>query len=79
MGPSDSFPSIENSVTKNKTLCSCSDKVFDGAWASASPPHRVNLALAYTELTEELGRLRALSCKQTEILRKASQEQASPG
>uniref|UniRef100_A0A3Q0S1F6 TBK1 binding protein 1 n=1 Tax=Amphilophus citrinellus TaxID=61819 RepID=A0A3Q0S1F6_AMPCI len=39
---------------------------------------RVNLALAYTELTEELGRLRALSSKQTEILRKATQEQASP-
>lgn len=41
--------------------------------------NRVNLALAYTELTEELGRLQALSTKQTEILRKASQEQASPG
>lgn len=37
------------------------------------------MALAYTELTEELGRLQALSSKQTEILRKASQEQASPG
>lgn len=46
-------------------------------WGSSA--HRVNLALAYTELTEELGRLRALSSKQTEILRKASQEQASPG
>lgn len=42
------------------------------------PPCLVNLALAYTELTEELGRLQALSSKQTEILRKASQEQASP-
>lgn len=40
---------------------------------------RVNLALAYTELTEELGRLQALSTKQTEILRKASLDQASPG
>ncbi|KAL2078125.1 hypothetical protein ACEWY4_025810 [Coilia grayii] len=39
---------------------------------------RVNLALAYTELTEELGRLQALSSKQSEILRKVSQEQASP-
>ncbi|TNN65336.1 TANK-binding kinase 1-binding protein 1 [Liparis tanakae] len=38
----------------------------------------VNLALAYTELTEELGRLQALSGKQTEILRKASQEHSSP-
>lgn len=40
---------------------------------------RVNLALAYTELTEELGRLQALCSKQTEILRKATQEPASPG
>lgn len=40
---------------------------------------RVNLALAYTELTEELSRLQALSSKQTEILRKASQEDTSPG
>lgn len=46
---------------------------------SSPPTHRVNLALAYTELTEELGRLQALSTKQTEILRKASQDQASPG
>ncbi|CAB1337967.1 unnamed protein product, partial [Coregonus sp. 'balchen'] len=38
----------------------------------------VNLALAYTELTEELGRLQALSSKQKEILRKVSQEQHSP-
>ncbi|RXM32144.1 Importin subunit beta-1 [Acipenser ruthenus] len=30
---------------------------------------RVNLALAYTELTEELSRLQSLSSKQTEILR----------
>lgn len=40
---------------------------------------RVNLALAYTELTEEVGRLQALCSKQTEILRKAAQEPASPG
>ncbi|CAB1312022.1 unnamed protein product, partial [Coregonus sp. 'balchen'] len=38
----------------------------------------VNLALAYTELTEELVRLQALSFKQKEILRKTSQEQHSP-
>ena len=37
------------------------------------------MALAYTELTEELGRLQALSSLQKDILRKASQEQASPG
>uniref|UniRef100_A0A673LKY8 TANK-binding kinase 1-binding protein 1-like n=1 Tax=Sinocyclocheilus rhinocerous TaxID=307959 RepID=A0A673LKY8_9TELE len=40
--------------------------------------YRVNLALAYTELTEELGKLQALTSKQTEILRKVSQEPASP-
>lgn len=40
---------------------------------------RVNLALAYTELTEELSRLQALTTKQTEILRKASQDDTSPG
>lgn len=61
------------------TVCSCRAKALDTESASASPFCRVNLALAYTELTEELGRLRALSSKQTEILRKASQEQASPG
>lgn len=52
-------------------------RVLDNALLLSA--HRVNLALAYTELTEELGRLQALSTKQTEILRKASQEQASPG
>ncbi|MGH0161517.1 UNVERIFIED_CONTAM: hypothetical protein FKN15_066480 [Acipenser sinensis] len=39
----------------------------------------VNLALAYTELTEELSRLQSLSSKQTEILRSLSQEQSQPG
>lgn len=61
------------------TVCLRRAKALDTESASASPSRRVNLALAYTELTEELGRLRALSSKQTEILRKASQEQASPG
>lgn len=37
---------------------------------------RVNLALAYTELTEELGRLRELSSLQGRILRTLLQEQA---
>lgn len=36
---------------------------------------RVNLALAYTELTEELGRLRELSSLQGRILRTLLQEQ----
>lgn len=40
---------------------------------------RVNLALAYTELTEELGRLRELSSLQGRILRTLLQEQARSG
>lgn len=35
---------------------------------------RVNLALAYTELTEELGRVRSLAVKQSDLLRHVSQE-----
>uniref|UniRef100_A0A3P8S666 TBK1 binding protein 1 n=1 Tax=Amphiprion percula TaxID=161767 RepID=A0A3P8S666_AMPPE len=50
----------------------------DVEWIKKVGDEQVNLALAYTELTEELGRLQALSSKQTEILRKATQEQASP-
>lgn len=40
------------------------------------PPscRRVNLALAYTELTEELGRVRELAEKQSGLLRHVSQE-----
>eukprot|EP00066_Takifugu_rubripes_P000563 XP_003961182.1 PREDICTED: TANK-binding kinase 1-binding protein 1 [Takifugu rubripes] len=53
-------------------------KQCDVEWIKKVGDEQVNLALAYTELTEELGRLQALSTKQTEILRKASQEQASP-
>lgn len=34
----------------------------------------MNLALAYTELTEELGRVRDLAVKQSDLLRQASQE-----
>uniref|UniRef100_A0A3B4YMN5 TBK1 binding protein 1 n=1 Tax=Seriola lalandi dorsalis TaxID=1841481 RepID=A0A3B4YMN5_SERLL len=48
----------------------------DVEWIKKVGDEQVNLALAYTELTEELGRLQTLSSKQTEILRKASQEQA---
>ncbi|XP_028845585.1 TANK-binding kinase 1-binding protein 1 [Denticeps clupeoides] len=50
----------------------------DVEWIKKVGDEQVNLALAYTELTEELGRLQSLSAKQNEILRKASQEQASP-
>ncbi|MBN3305453.1 TBKB1 protein, partial [Amia calva] len=51
----------------------------DVEWIKKAGDEQVNLALAYTELTEELCRLQTLSAKQTEILRKVSQEQASPG
>lgn len=34
----------------------------------------MNLALAYTELTEELGRVRNLAVKQSDLLRHVSQE-----
>ncbi|XP_066554941.1 TANK-binding kinase 1-binding protein 1 isoform X2 [Amia ocellicauda] len=50
----------------------------DVEWIKKAGDEQVNLALAYTELTEELCRLQTLSAKQTEILRKVSQEQASP-
>ncbi|KAG7492400.1 hypothetical protein MATL_G00013950 [Megalops atlanticus] len=50
----------------------------DVEWIKKAGDEQVNLALAYTELTEELCRLQALSAKQTEILRKVSQEQTSP-
>ncbi|KAM9773449.1 TANK-binding kinase 1-binding protein 1 isoform X1 [Syngnathus typhle] len=53
-------------------------KQCDVEWIKKVGDEQVNLALAYTELTEELSRLRALSSEQTEILRKASQEQHSP-
>ncbi|XP_051522759.1 TANK-binding kinase 1-binding protein 1-like isoform X2 [Myxocyprinus asiaticus] len=50
----------------------------DVEWIKKVGDEQVNLALAYTELTEELGKLQALTSKQTEILQKASQEPASP-
>uniref|UniRef100_A0AAZ3PB50 UBZ1-type domain-containing protein n=1 Tax=Oncorhynchus tshawytscha TaxID=74940 RepID=A0AAZ3PB50_ONCTS len=50
----------------------------DVEWIKKVGDEQVNLALAYTELTEELGRLQALSSKQKEILRMVSQEQHSP-
>ncbi|XP_067285724.1 TANK-binding kinase 1-binding protein 1 [Pseudorasbora parva] len=50
----------------------------DVEWIKKVGDEQVNLALAYTELTEELGKLQSLTSKQTEILRKASQEPVSP-
>nr|XP_042139320.1 TANK-binding kinase 1-binding protein 1 [Peromyscus maniculatus bairdii] len=48
----------------------------DMAWVKRVGDDQVNLALAYTELTEELGRLRELSSLQGRILRTLLQEQA---
>ncbi|XP_049924424.1 TANK-binding kinase 1-binding protein 1-like [Epinephelus moara] len=43
-------------------------------WIKKAGDEQVNLALAYTELTEELGRVRNLAVKQSELLRHVSQE-----
>ncbi|XP_012581504.1 PREDICTED: TANK-binding kinase 1-binding protein 1 [Condylura cristata] len=51
----------------------------DMAWVKRVGDDQVNLALAYTELTEELGRLRELSALQGRILRTLLQEQALSG
>ncbi|XP_076007768.1 TANK-binding kinase 1-binding protein 1 [Genypterus blacodes] len=67
---------LQNSHREREMTSPC--KQCDVEWIKKVGDEQVNLALAYTELTEELGRLQALSCKQTEILRKASQEKASP-
>ncbi|KAM4624256.1 TANK-binding kinase 1-binding protein 1 [Polymixia lowei] len=67
---------LQNSQRDREMTSSCEQ--CDVEWIKKVGDEQVNLALAYTELTEELGRLQALSSKQTEILRKASQEQASP-
>lgn len=49
------------------------------AWVKRVGDDQVNLALAYTELTEELGRLRELSSLQGRILRTLLQEQTRSG
>ncbi|XP_054987982.1 TANK-binding kinase 1-binding protein 1 isoform X1 [Sorex araneus] len=51
----------------------------DMAWVKRVGDDQVNLALAYTELTEELGRLRELSALQGRILRTLLQEPARSG
>ncbi|XP_027623111.1 TANK-binding kinase 1-binding protein 1 [Tupaia chinensis] len=51
----------------------------DMAWVKRVGDDQVNLALAYTELTEELGRLRELSSLQGRILRTLLQDQARSG
>ncbi|KAL6475314.1 hypothetical protein MHYP_G00163540 [Metynnis hypsauchen] len=67
---------LQNNQRQQEVTSSCAQ--CDVEWIKKVGDEQVNLALAYTELTEELGKLQALSAKQTEILRKASQEQASP-
>ncbi|XP_078141073.1 TANK-binding kinase 1-binding protein 1-like [Centroberyx gerrardi] len=49
----------------------------DVEWIKKAGDEQVNLALAYTELTEELGRVRNLAAKQSDLLRQASQEPVS--
>ncbi|XP_058508540.1 TANK-binding kinase 1-binding protein 1-like [Solea solea] len=49
----------------------------DVEWIKKAGDEQVNLALAYTELTEELSRVRGLTAKQSELLRHVSQETVS--
>ncbi|KAM3859508.1 TANK-binding kinase 1-binding protein 1 [Diretmus argenteus] len=72
----DEMRQLQNSQREREMTSPCEQ--CDVEWIKKVGDEQVNLALAYTELTEELGRLQALSSKQTEILRKASQEQHSP-
>ncbi|TMS14870.1 TANK-binding kinase 1-binding protein 1 [Larimichthys crocea] len=53
------------------------DQLQEAQRQSLSLCCRVNLALAYTELTEELGRVRNLAVKQSDLLRHVSQEPVS--
>ncbi|XP_029691906.1 TANK-binding kinase 1-binding protein 1 isoform X4 [Takifugu rubripes] len=46
----------------------------DVEWIKKAGDEQVNLALAYTELTEELGRVHGLAIKQSDLLRQVSQE-----
>ncbi|KAF7646723.1 hypothetical protein LDENG_00183540, partial [Lucifuga dentata] len=49
----------------------------DVEWIKKAGDEQVNLALAYTELTEELGRVRDLAAKQCDLLQHISQEPVS--
>ncbi|KAF3699575.1 TANK-binding kinase 1-binding protein 1 [Channa argus] len=49
----------------------------DVEWIKKAGDEQVNLALAYTELTEELGRVRSLAAKQSDLLRHVSQDPVS--
>ncbi|XP_006805077.1 TANK-binding kinase 1-binding protein 1-like isoform X1 [Neolamprologus brichardi] len=48
----------------------------DVEWIKKAGDEQVNLALAYTELTEELGHVRCLAAKQSDLLQHVSQEPA---
>lgn len=49
----------------------------DVEWIKKAGDEQVNLALAYTELTEELGRVRSQAAKQSDLLQHVSQEPVS--
>ncbi|XP_039681479.1 TANK-binding kinase 1-binding protein 1-like isoform X1 [Perca fluviatilis] len=49
----------------------------DVEWIKKAGDEQVNLALAYTELTEELGRVRNLAVKQSDLLQLVSQDPVS--
>ncbi|XP_061564660.1 TANK-binding kinase 1-binding protein 1 [Cololabis saira] len=72
----DEIRQLQNSQREREMTSPC--KQCDVEWIKKVGDEQVNLALAYTELTEELGRLQEMCSKQTEILRKATHEQASP-
>ncbi|XP_030077305.1 TANK-binding kinase 1-binding protein 1 [Microcaecilia unicolor] len=55
----------------------CSESQRDMAWLKKVGDDQVNLALAYTELTEEFSRLRNMSLLQSQILRRLLQEHPS--
>ncbi|CAM4710488.1 hypothetical protein PO909_012677 [Leuciscus waleckii] len=67
---------LESNQRQREVSSTCGQ--CDVEWIKKVGDEQVNLALAYTELTEELGKLQTLTSKQTEILRKASQEPVSP-
>ncbi|KAM6957528.1 TANK-binding kinase 1-binding protein 1-like [Aplochiton taeniatus] len=66
---------LQNAQRRLSTPC----EHCDVEWVKKAGDEQVNLALAYTELTEELGRVRGLAGKQSDILRQASQEHIQPG
>ncbi|KAK7134811.1 hypothetical protein R3I93_018049 [Phoxinus phoxinus] len=67
---------LESNQRQREVSSTCGQ--CDVEWIKKVGDEQVNLALAYTELTEELGKLQALTSKQTDIFRKASQEPVSP-